>query len=260
MGLLDRFVNLFRKTAKRMSIPFFVNRQIIHEFDDSGGSRPVPNDTFGGSRKTFDYRQEGTITKYGKYVKLEDVVFRRYSPQKLLQLLKHNHPDVSQAVWNFKIIGNSGYRIRVTKLDGVSEHASGQKLIDDFIRGLDFYSSSGYEKSRSLDRIVDQMFDSALLRGAVAMEMVMNKDYSDVLYLAPVDPDTITFKVEKGRVVPYQENVRLDIPTFFHEGLDETETDPYGTTPFLSVIQTIAFHQQVLEDLRQVIHNQGYGK
>lgn len=216
-------------------------------------------DTFGGSRKT-EVLRDGTVGRTRKFVRLNEQMLRTYSPKQLLTLMKHNHPDVSQAIWNFKIIGNSGYKVKVTLLDGETEHKSGQKLIQDFLLKLDYYSGEGFEKSKSIDRMVDMMFDSALLRGAIAMEMVMDSQFSDVLYLASVDPDTIDFKIEKGRLVPYQGNVKLDIPTFFYEGVDETETDPYGTSPFLSVIQTIAFHLQVMEDIKAVIHNQGYGK
>lgn len=265
MKFTDRIKNLFTRRVSK--IPFFVNRRILNETYSSeyySGveklERELPADTFGGGVRKTKGLEDGSVVRYGKYVKLDESMFKRYSPRKLLELLKHNHPDVSQAVWNFKIIGNSGYKIRVTKLDGESEHSSGQKLIDDFIRKLNFYSSNGFEKSKNLDKIIEQLYDSALVRGAVSLEMVMDSAYQDVLYLAPVDPDTIEFKVENGRLIPYQDNVKLDIPTFFHEGLDETETDPYGASPFLSVIQTLAFHQQVLEDIKAVIHNQGYGK
>lgn len=220
----------------------------------------IPVDSFGGARKTTNNMMDGSVGRTAKYVKLNENTFKRHSPKRLLSILRHNHPDVSQAVWNYKIIGNSGYKARVTMLDGESEHKSGQKLIDDFLRGLDFYNSSGFEKSKSIERLVDTLYDSALLRGAVSLEMVMDKGFENVLYFASVDPDTIDFKLEKNRLVPYQNTVKLDIPTFFYEGVDETETDPYGTSPFLSVIQTIAFHQQVLEDLKMVVHNQGYGK
>ncbi len=226
--------------------------------------RVVPSDTFSGSRTTH-VDQDGFIPKPAKHMKLTEQTLRRYAPKKVLEILKNNHPDVSQAVWNFKIIGNSGHKVRVTLLDGKSEHKSGQKLIDDFLLGLNYYSTTGYEKSRSLDKLVDELIEHALIRGATSIEMVMNRDADDVLYLTAVDPDTITFERERGRVVPYQQTsrsgkIKLDIPTFFYEGLDETATDPYGTSPFLSVIQIISFHLQVMEDLKQVIHNQGYGK
>lgn len=225
----------------------------------NNSGRVLPPDTFGGSRKTEGLK-EGLVYVPKKYYKLTDSMFSRFSPKQLMRILKHNHPDVSQAIWNFKIIGNSGYDVKVTLLDRETEHVSGQKLVDDFLSDLDYYSSTGYEKSRSLDKLIDELFDNLLLRGASSMEMVMDKEFENVLYFTAVDPDSIHFSYEKGRLVPYQGQVKLDIPTFFHEGIDETETDPYGTSPFLSVIQTLAFHHQVMADLKAVVHNQGYGK
>lgn len=216
---------------------------------------------FGGERNTVAISNEGAITRKGKYYKgrLTDSMCRRFSPKALIDLLNYNHPDFGQAVWNFKIMGNNGHKITVTKLDG-SKHDSGQKLIDDFIRGLYYYSSGKYDKTRSITKIIDQMFDAALVRGAVSLEMVMDRNTEKVLHFAVVDPDTIRFEQHKGRLIPYQDKIKLDIPTFFHEGIDESDTDPYGTTPFLSAIKILIFHTEVLEDLKMVVHNQGYGK
>lgn len=225
--------------------------------------RTVPPENFGGSRKTDD-GGDGFVLNPTKYMRITEQTLKRYPPKKILEILKNNHPDVSQAVWNFKIIGNSGYRVKVTLLDGKTEHKSGQKLIDDFLLRLDYYYSEGFEKTRSIDKLADELIEHALIRGATAIEMVMDRNFEDVLYFTAIDPDTIVFERQKGRLIPYQNastgKIKLDIPTFFYEGLDETATDPYGTSPFLSVIQTIAFHLQVLEDLKAIIHNQGYGK
>lgn len=240
MGILDRFLRRGR-------------------FARSSDEPDRPSDVFSGTRKTVGIKFEGTVGKPSKYVRLKEDTFRRYSPSKLLQILRNCHPDVSQAVWNFKILGNSGYTVNVTLLNG-EEHKSGQKLIEDFLRNLEYYSSDGFEKGRGIQKVIDCLIDSILVRGAAALEMVLNKDLDDCLYLVPVDPETITFEYQNGRLIPYQEDVKLDIPTFFYEGLDETDTDPYGTSPFLSVIQTLAFQIQVLNDIKAVIHNQGYGK
>ncbi|QNR70435.1 hypothetical protein IAQ67_28375 (plasmid) [Paenibacillus peoriae] len=253
----------FYERAKALVSAPFTRSPEVKELAQS--ERVVPADTFGGSRKT-DVPKDGMIGKPAKHMKLHDAMFRRYRPTTLLEILKNNHPDVSQAVWNFKIIGNSGYKARATLLDGVTEHKSGQKLIDDFLLRLDFYASAGYEKSKSLDKLVDELIDNALIRGATSIEMVMDRDYEDVLFITAVDPETISFESESGRLIPYQtgsstgRKIRLDIPTFFYEGLDESVKDPYGTSPFISAIQTIAFHQQILDDLKAIIHNQGYGK
>lgn len=224
----------------------------LHQFNATAA-------TFGGSKKTKNL-EEGYVARKGKYVKLTSASFSRYTAKSLLNILSRNHPDVSQALWNFKIIGNSGFRVKVTKMDGETEHQTGRKVINDFIRSLDFYGSSGFEKSKSLSRVTDQLIDSALLRGAISMEMVMDADFKEVLFFTAVEPDTIEFELDSGRLIPRQGNIRLDTPTFFHEGLDETTVDPYGTSPFLSVIRVLAFHLEVMEDLKMVIHNQGYGK
>ena len=226
--------------------------------------RSLPPDSFGGSRRT-DAGEDGSVGRLSKYQKVTEQMMKRYPAKKVIDVLRHNHPDVSQAVWNFKIIGNSGYTARVTLTDGKTEHVSGQKVIDEFLRDLRYYFTQGYEKSRGIEKLTDELIDNILIRGAASIEMVMDKDFENVLYFAPVDPDTIDFEREKGRLVPYQRlskggKVKLDIPTFFYEGLDETVVDPYGTSPFLAVIQIIAFHQQVLDDLKAIIHNQGYGK
>ncbi|MGG1263839.1 hypothetical protein [Brevibacillus laterosporus] len=262
MGFFNRVKSWFAKPLAAMPTFFTRNERPFEQM--SREERIVPADSFGGSRQTA-VPQDGYVPNPTKHMKLNDAIFKRYAPKKLLEIIKHNHPDVSQAVWNFKIIGNSGYKVKATLLDGVSEHKSGQKLIDDFLMKLDFYSSSGYEKSKSIDKLSDELIDNILIRGAASIEMVMDREFEDVLFITTVDPDTIKFEVDKGRLIPYQSigqsgKVKLDIPTFFYEGLDETVTDPYGTSPFLSVIQTVAFHQQVLNDLKAIIHNQGYGK
>lgn len=250
--------NLYSRVTSTVSNLFTPNEKPVE--DNTALSERIPVDSFGGSSKTVSGLSEGSVGRTSKYKRLNETTFKTNSPKALLNILKHNHPDVSQAIWNFKIIGNSGYKAKVTLLDGETEHKSGQKLIDDFLLNLTYYNSDGFEKTRSISKLVDMMFDSALLRGAISMEMVMNSDFSNVMYFTSVDPDTIDFKLENNRLIPYQNSVKLDIPTFFYEGLDETETDPYGTSPFLSVVQALAFHNQVLEDIKMVVHNQGYGK
>lgn len=214
----------------------------------------------GGSRVS-ERVQDGNISRTMKFYprNFDDTCLRRYSPKRLLQLLRYNHPDMGQAIWNFQIMGNNDFTITVTKLDG-SEHVSGQKVIDDFVRSLDYVMSQKYEKNRSINKLVDTMIEHILVRGATAMEMVLDEDREKVKYFAAVDPDSINFEMSKGRLVPYQSNKRLDIPTFFHEGIDSTDEDPYGTSPFLSAIKTLIFHMEVMQDLKMVVHNQGYGK
>lgn len=214
----------------------------------------------GGSRVSSD-KKDGNLFRKGKFYRrnFDDQCLTRHSPKQLLDMLRYNHPDMGQAIWNFQIMGNNSFTINVTKLDG-SEHLSGQKVIEDFIRNLDYVMSQGYEKNRSIPKTVDTMIEHILVRGATSMEIVLDEELENVKYFAVVDPDSIEFIKEKGRLIPLQGMTKLDIPTFFHEGIDESDDDPYGTSPFLSAIKTLVFHMEVLQDLKMVVHNQGYGK
>jgi hypothetical protein len=63
-----------------------------------------------------------------------------------------------------------------------------------------------------------------------------------------------------GRYIPTQDNdkVVLDIPTFVYEGIDEKVDDPYGRSPIYSALSMVLFQLQVLNDIKAVVHNQGY--
>jgi hypothetical protein len=108
-----------------------------------------------------------------------------------------------------------------------------------------------------------------------AWEVVLNESVNDVVDIVPVDPSLIWFRrdPETNRLVPWQyvKNPRMqqgetwfgqykqiDTPTFIYEELDPMVDDPYGRTPILPVLRVVFFHLQVLQDLKAVVHNQGY--
>lgn len=257
MGLFQKAVTLFRTEQKA---------EPVEAIEYAREDERMVTSIMGGSRKS-EVPDNGTIGRSNKHwnFKIDQNCLRRNSPRKLLEIMRYNHPDMSQAIWNFQIMGNNSYKVKVTKLDG-TEHMSGKKVIDDFLKSLEYVQSSTFEKNKGIGRVVDQMYEHILIRGATAMEIVMDPTYQTPKYFAIVDPDTIYFEAENGRLIPYQNggggdrDIRLDIPTFFHEGIDETDTDPYGTSPFLSSLRILAFHMEVLEDIKMVVHNQGYGK
>lgn len=51
---------------------------------------------------------------------------------------------------------------------------------------------------------------------------------------------------------------KINTPTFIYEEFDPMVDHPYGRTPILPVLQVVFFHLQVLQDLKAVVHNQGY--
>lgn len=253
MGLL----NLFKRN-KGVKTDFAVNPESpeYSQVNDFGGARqtiPKFSQNGGGGMGALSKKTQRDLG-------LDERKFSNYSIPDLLDVLTDAHPDVSFALWNFMRIANSGYTINVRKLGNGKEWTQAEKDLNELIDRLKFPNVLRFEKSRSLDRVIIQMIHSAVVRGAVAGELVLTPAQNDVVFISPVDPSTIDFKFEGDRYIPYQnqEKLKLDIPTFFYEGLDERIDDPYGRSPLMSAISTVLFQLQILNDLKAVIHNQGY--
>jgi len=232
----------------------------------SSTDKNINVDDFGGARTSIPTQvntggMPSVLPRVAKnQLGLDETRFKTYGIFDLIDILIDAHPDVSYALWNFLRIGNSGYNISVHKLGSDEPYVQGEKVILKFIDSLKVPNPDRFEKSRSIDKLIDFMLLSVVTRGAASFEMVLTSDKSDVAFIAPVDPKTITFKFENNRFVPYQKSgsLSLDIPTFFYEGLDELIDDPYGRSPFLSALNIVLFQLQVLNDIKAVVHNQGY--
>lgn len=229
----------------------------IEKTPDFGGSRtsiPSWNTGGGGVGEALPKRVKTELS-------LNERKFNNLSIEETIELLVDAHPDLSYAVWNFLRIGNSGMHVEVEKLNG-KRWEQAEKEINEFIRTQDYPNNETFQKSRSMDKVVNQLMQSVILSGACALEMVLTGGSSDVSFFAPVDPNSVVFKAENDRYIPYQddETISLDIPTFFYEGIDELVDSPYGRSPILGAINMVLFQMQVLNDLKAVVHNNGYPK
>jgi hypothetical protein len=248
------FINSVRK-----SIGFAKKIQPMSDY------KPTPD--FGGSRVSLPKPVmlgggNGTLMskKTKQDLNLDDRLLSTKQVTDLVDILADAHPDFSFAIWNFIRIANSGYTIEVTKLGTGKRWSQAEKDMKELADRLDLPSTTSFEKGRSLDKIAEQLLLSVIMRGACALELIPTPKFDDVSFLAPVEPSTIDFKIENGRFVPYQNygQISLDLPTFFYDGLDEIVDNPYGRSPVLSAINIIIFQMQVLNDIKAVVHNQGY--
>jgi len=266
MGLINKAKNLISGTFRG-----------LYKNESKEGSKSNSNfeSTSGSRNKSRGYRT--SVASFNSYsggfyntlpkkarrdLSLDDRILSNMSVDDLIDALSDSHPDVSFAIWNFLRIGNCGYTINVYKVNSKERYYRAEKEISKFIRSLKSPNLDRFEKSRALNKVINQLMLSVITRGACAMEVVLDENRESVSYFAPVDPSTIEFRVEDGRLIPYQDygRVCLDIPTFFYEGLDERIDDPYGRSPILSAIAIILFQLQVLNDVKAVVHSQGYPK
>lgn len=254
MTLLDKIKSIGKKTEP------------VTDYSSVTDNREPPTPELGGSRSSLSSNEIGgglfgalpkkTRTDLG----LDDRSLRTYDVFELIDTLMDSHPDVSYALWNFMRLGNSGFTYSVKKVGSYKDYPQGKKDIDDFFMRMKIPNLSGFERSKGMSKLVDQMILLAVTRGAIAGELVMTPDLSEVVRISLVDPATIDFQMINGRYIPTQDNDRvvLDIPTFAYEGIDEKVDDPYGRSPISSALSMVMFQLQVLNDIKAVVHNQGY--
>jgi hypothetical protein len=229
-------------------------------------STTPPQPELGGGRTSASANELGSGVfgalprKAKRELALNDRTLNNSTIFELIDSLIDAHPDLSYALWNFMRLGNSGYSYTVTKLDSDDEYPEAKKDIDDLLRRFKTPNMVGFERSRDLHKIIDQLILLAVTRGALAGELVLTPDKKDVSRIVLVDPATIEFNIVNGRYIPSQDDGRisLDIPTFFYEGIDEKIDDPYGRSPIISALNMVLFQMQVLNDIKAVVHNQGY--
>ncbi|WP_145052803.1 hypothetical protein [Paenibacillus xylanexedens] len=234
----------------------------------SGSGGYVSVNDFGGSRTTmpkFTMGGGGVGGSLPKKVQsdlgLDERTLQSATIEDLMDILADAHGDVSYAIWNFMRLGNTKYNIKVYKPMGDgTEDETMKKVVTDFFDMLEIPDPTRFSMNRSIEKVLGQMIFAVVTRGAAAGELVMGAGNTEVAFIAPVDPGTITFRYEGDRYVPYQDDdkISLDLPTFFYEGLDERIDDPYGRGPLVSAINMIMFQLQVLNDIKAVVHNQGY--
>jgi hypothetical protein len=269
MGLLDFFSFRRRKQFAKSVI----NEAMVTQYARSGtAGNPLTDiesvSEFGGTRTTKpnlsgDGGGSGALPKRARReLGLDERQLTNASIEDLIDRFMDAHPDVSFAIWNFLRLAATDFTIKVYKIgSGKKERdEAAEEALEILLQRFELPNVERFEMSRSIKKVVNQLALSVVTRGAGAVELVLTPGYDDVAFIAPVDPMTVEFKFEQDRFVPYQDEgkLSLDTPTFLYEGLDEKIDNPYGRSPLLGALNMIMFQLQLLNDLKAVVHNQGY--
>lgn len=202
-------------------------------------------------------------------------VDRQYA--EILHVMSDADPQLSFALWQWMRLVNNGHQVYAVidvpmqQQDGSvtvveEQDPEGQVILDELAKRV------GAEYGGGMDQLVGVFTRTLLKEGAVAAEIEVNFDLTDIVDLHPVSPGRIVWLKTRDtnpdgtagpihRVLGAQvstnkiEQVSPDQVRFFP--LDPEIENPYGHSPFVSSIQSIYFKAQVLRDLRRVMHVAG---
>lgn len=178
------------------------------------------------------------------------------TPATLRNLVKAS-PDLSASVAADARMGiTSKYTVLARNLDG-SLNPEGTRLVQQLCRRFDLLgpTDGGYNAYPSIRSASESLAREFKLLGAGALEVVLNKSRLPEA-LMPIAVDTIKFKYDKTRKIPYQviggQEISLDYPTFFYLSLDQSLRTAYADSPVESSIQPMLAIQDFGNDLRRV--------
>lgn len=182
-----------------------------------------------------------------------------------IEYLRQKNADVSMAVWNFIRLANQGHEMHFYDV-----REKGRRLPEVESQWKEFAARINSISNAGLDGLIDQLHQSAYMRGAQGVEVEVNDKRDDIVEVYPIIPQTIYWEYEErnGRMmwIPYQQQFTKRVSlekgkaNFFWVPTDPLIDDPRGTLTLTPVIQAIDFQMQILQDLQAVLHHQGYPK
>lgn len=178
-----------------------------------------------------------------------------------IDLLVEESSDLSQALWNFIRLSNVGHEMKILRLGSEEE-----RLKDVESKWRTFAARVNSLSNAGLDGLIDQFHLLAFTKGAMACEAEVAPSLDDVYEVYPIIPQTVIWELEErgGRQkwIPYQYQLKgrvsLEQANFYWVPTDPDVDDPRGRLILKPALSALDFQIQVLTDLQQVIHNQGW--
>ncbi len=204
-------------------------------------SRVADLDSFGGN--------------WGSYVGMPNDT--PFSMLEVYRFLRDAIPDVSDAIWTWKRLCQTGYTVEFTGASSAVAKARAKRLVAT----LDRRVNSG---DRGMEGLLDIFYASLFTYGAAAVEIVLSKSRESIWDVVPVDVWTVRFRREEGRLQAYQvvngESIKLPMERFIYVGLDRDGTNPYGRSMLRSIPFVVKIQQRLIEDMAKATHNAGWNK
>lgn len=206
-----------------------------------------------------------TAPQYNEH--LTDIFDTRVSlnSQDLIKNLLIHDPDASASLNAFLTLADTMPIVIAYDVNGAIDR-NAMKVVNAFIETLTsrYDYTKGYLYKPSLKAIAEECRYMILARGIVIGEAILTKEgIFDVIRL--IDAAKVEwFEKENGRLIPEQvptgggDNISLDFPSVFTAYYRQDPTNAYSFSPFVSVINTAAARQRIINDLYRIMQLTGY--
>lgn len=187
-----------------------------------------------------------------------------------IRLLARANGDVSATVSAMVRIANSGLRFRV--YDSAHQlSGDGSNVLRSLIKRMEtqFDYTTGFDNRQSFNGVVESLIRSCILTGAVALELVLDKQrlpyalkiipVEKIVWVVSSTADGVTQKLFP-RINSQKGNIDLDIPTVVYAALDYDPMSAYCFSPIEPAINTSIFHAEMVQDIRRVTLKSGHSR
>lgn len=192
--------------------------------------------------------------------RIDDLAFRNYSPEKLVNLLIDLSPEASRGLWDYLRLTNPAWNATAVVPGGDEPLPAAQKAMEAFLAIL-------ADRHGSPDQVWTRLLSGMFLRGAIFSELVLDETGRQPLDIATPDPMTARFarmsdpvRGTVWQLVQMQGGaiVVLDRPTVRYVPIDPLPGSPYGRSVVAPALFSSVFLLMVLHDLRRVVAQQGW--
>lgn len=168
-------------------------------------------------------------------------------------------PNLSSAVWAYMRLGiPERCTVIAYNLDGTFNRdatALAQQLIIRFNVLPDY--SEGFSGTSSIRSCSEQLANEIIHYGGMAAELVLGKDRLP-RSIRPISVTQIDLYPDNDKTVrPIQrigqDEIDLDIPTFFMQQLDQDLLEPYSESPFETAMKPSLLVEDFLQDIHRIV-------
>lgn len=173
------------------------------------------------------------------------------------RFLRDAIPDISDAVWTWKRLCQTGYDIELCEVSSDVAARRARRLLE----ALDRRVNGG---DRGMDGLLDILYTAMFTFGAAAFEIVLSPSRESIHDVVPIDVWTLRFKRVDGvlRAVQVHEGEEIPLPMerLLYLALDRDGTNPYGRSMLRSIPFVVKIQQRLLSDMAKATHNAGWSK